>query len=79
MVLLDCASLTCRTARERREGGDDQLVGEVQHVSTGVAGVSQGGEADHHWVGARAGAAKSARLTGVWNRVDAFRPVTATT
>lgn len=76
MGLLDCASLTCRAARERREGGNNQLVGEVQHVSTCVAGVSQGGEADHHWVGAGAGAAKSAHLTGVWNTVDAFRPAT---
>lgn len=68
---LDFTGLTCRAARERGEGGNDQLVGEVHHVSTGV---SQGGEADQHWVGAGAGAAKPARLTGVWNTVDAIRP-----
>lgn len=66
VALFDCTSLTCRAARERREGGDDQLVGEVQHGSTCIAGVSQGGEADHDWVGAGAGATKSAHLTGVW-------------
>lgn len=74
--LLDLTCLTCCAARKRREGGNNQLVGEVHRASICVAGVSQGGEADQHWVGAGTGAAKPAHLTGVWNRVDAIRPTT---
>lgn len=61
--------LTCHAPRHRRNGGNNQLVGEVQHVSACVASVSQGREADNHWVGTSTGTTKSARLSGIWKTV----------
>lgn len=62
--------LTCYTSRKRRERGDDELVGEVEHVVVCVAWNTQRGEADHHRVGTSTGAAQSAHLSGIWNAVD---------
>lgn len=42
----------------------------MEDVASRVAGVPQRGEADEHGVGAGAGAAQSAHLSGGWNTVD---------